>query len=383
MIAMTRFRALLLAGGVGAAGGGCLLVAPQAVRAYAWADAADDPAALTSLGLTQSFDAARLARELEAALVADDIDLASSFVTLAGQQNLTPPEDRMHRYRDATTLAAQTKRRASEFVRGALDGSAETGAGLAGVIASDLTGVGDMRDLIGESRKLARGEEADPVVLGLASVGLALTGATLWSVGAALPVRTGASALRVAAKRGALSAPLRAELAVLTHEALDRSAVQSAASALGRFDLTAAKDSAAAALNPRAVAKLKSLATDYSTIAGASGIRGAGEALRIAGNSREMGRIARVAETRGPALRAVLKVLGRGAIAIGAGSVTVAGWLLAGASWIWFSMIVAAALARRFLALCWFSTRWSFRGCAFAVRRWRASHRSTPTPAAS
>jgi hypothetical protein len=80
-------------------------------------------------------------------------------------------------------------------------GEGATGAGLAGVVASDLTGIGDVRDLIHQGQKMSRGEEPDQLVLGLAAVGLAVTGATILSVGAALPARAGVSTIKVAASR--------------------------------------------------------------------------------------------------------------------------------------------------------------------------------------
>jgi hypothetical protein len=72
-------------------------------------------------------------------------------------------------------------------------GEPNDGAGLAGTATGDLFGFGDIRDAVREGGRLALGQPADELVLGLAGVGLAITAGTYATLGAAVPARVGLS----------------------------------------------------------------------------------------------------------------------------------------------------------------------------------------------
>ena len=84
--------------------------APRVVEAVAYVEAQDDPVALTRLGLARDFTAERFRAELAAALDAEDIDLAESFLELGAQQGLVAPADLEARYRLAVAPAAKIGR---------------------------------------------------------------------------------------------------------------------------------------------------------------------------------------------------------------------------------------------------------------------------------
>ena len=323
------------------------LVTPRTLDAWAWVSAKDDPAALTELGLKATLTPARLQSELDAAIGADDIDLAASLTTLADQQGMEVPASLRERYAAATTSAELVKRGAHDFYRGVVEGDATDGAGLAGVIASDLTGIGDVRDLVREGQKISRGDEPDHLVLGLSVVGLAVTGATIASVGVALPARAGVSSMRVAAKTGRFSKALAANVGRLMHDAIDTKAVTTAATAAARLDLVAARSAARDAVRPAALAKLRDVAGDVAIIGRRAGVRGAQEALAITHDTTEVRRVARLAETRGVSTRAVLKILGRGALVLTTAGLTLFGWIAAGVGYVWLALTLAIAITRR------------------------------------
>ncbi len=335
-----------------------------------WLAAADDPVELAARGLHDRLPPERLEAEIAAALDADDVGLAESFLALADQQGMAVRPALRARYDAATTAGSSLRRGVGEFYAGLVAGDGETGAGLAGVVAGDLTGVGDVRDLIREGQKIAKGEEPDRLTLGLAAAGLALTGATVATLGIALPARAGVSTLRVAARSGRLSKPLATEVARLTGEAFDPRALAAAAGAAGKFEITAAKAALAGAVRPASLARLRGLAEDVSTIGRRAGVRGAQEALAIAADAGDLRRIAKLSEARGLGTRAVLKVLGRGAIALASGAAILAGWVMAGVGYAWAALLIAVALARRLARLTWWSGRMSWRlaGALRAVR---------------
>ncbi|MCC2097430.1 MAG: hypothetical protein KDJ29_11100 [Hyphomicrobiales bacterium] len=328
-------------------GCGALWLAPKASDAMPWLMAQDDPAALTDIGLKQDFNATRLRSELKAALDHHDIDLAGSFMELARQQGLAVPADLSLRYREAIAPAASAQRNLTDFYYGARNGAADSGAGFAGALVADFTGVGDIRDLIAQSRRMAAGKEPDRLVLGLAVAGLAITGATVVSFGAAMPARAGATALKTAAKAGRLSKPLAANLTRLVGQAVDTRAATAAAAAAARFEFTAARQTAKAALRPAAFRQLGNVATDLSTIGRRAGMRSVNEALTVARSGRELRSIATVAQVRGNATRAVLKVLGRGAIVLTSGALVLAGWVMGALSWLWLLLLLLLGVVKR------------------------------------
>ncbi|HXY57502.1 MAG TPA: hypothetical protein VEH76_02880 [Methylocystis sp.] len=325
---------------------GCFVI-PGALDAWDWILAQDDPAALTELGLKAALTPARLKFELEQALDADDVDLAESLITLGDQRRLPVPPDLRARYASAATPLEQLKRDVRDSAKGLVEGTAASGAGFVGVVARDLSGVGDVADLWREKEKISRGEQPDRVAMGLAAVGLVTTGATFVSLGEALPLRAGVSVFREATKAGRLSKPLLAQVERLAREAIDAEKLTAALTALGRFDVEILRAAARDAVSLDKAAQLEILAKDATTIVRQAGLRGAEEALAVARDSSEVHKAARLAATRGGSARAVLKLLGRGAFVLTTTGLILFGWTLAGFIYAWLAAAVIGALACR------------------------------------
>src|SRR5207244_4289218 len=153
--------------------------------------AQDDPAAIADRRLDRAFNAAVAAREIRAALAADDAELAASFVELARDRDVAVDPALAAQVEAANSTTANTARAAGSFARGFVTGEPEDLVGLAGTAAGDLFVFGDIRDAAREGTRLALGEPADELVLGLACVGLAVTAGTYASLGAAAPGRIG------------------------------------------------------------------------------------------------------------------------------------------------------------------------------------------------
>ena len=101
---------------------------------------------------------------------------------------------------------------------------------MAGTALGDLFVFGDIRDAVREGSRLAKGEPADELVLGLAGVGLALTAGTYASLGAGAPARVGLSVLKAARKTGRMTAQMGEWLGRSLREVVDWSALRRAVS---------------------------------------------------------------------------------------------------------------------------------------------------------
>ncbi len=69
----------------------------------------------------------------------------------------------------AVAEAATTRHKAQSFARGLITGEPDDMAALAGTAVGDLFVFGDIRDALREGKRLAAGEQADELILGLAA----------------------------------------------------------------------------------------------------------------------------------------------------------------------------------------------------------------------
>jgi hypothetical protein len=82
-----------------------------------------------------------------------------------------------------------------------------------------------------------------------------------------------------------------------------------------------------AAFHAEKAGALVRLAKDVGRLSERAGIRAAQDTLKIAENPKDVARAARLAESRGSQTRAILKVLGRGALLLAAGAFNLTLWL--------------------------------------------------------
>jgi hypothetical protein len=268
---------LVLAAGLAIAGAWTL---PSAIEAGRTLAAHDDPAQLTDLALARGFDAAVAEREIRAALAGNDPELAQSFVELARERAVSVDPE-LAAKADADMKAwSSFGSTAWRFTRGFFAGNPDDMASLAGTAAGDLLVIGDVRDAAREGWRFARGEEPNRLVLGLSLGGIAVTAGTFATFGLAAPARAGLSVVKAAGKSERIGARLLRFL---------------------RYEKPAA---------------LVEVAGDIGTVQAKAGGRAALEAVQLAHGPRDVAAFGRLAVAKAGKTRAILKLLGRGAIAI-------------------------------------------------------------------
>jgi hypothetical protein len=302
---------------------------PHAREAGAILAAQDDPAELSDLQLNSALrnNAGLIGQNIEAALAADDADLASSFADLARDKNVALDDELSQRLRDAVTEQNSTSHFAKRFATGLVTGNADDVASLSGTVAGDLFVFGDIRDVVRESKHLAMGEDTDRLVLGLAAAGLAVTAATYISAGGAAPVRAGLTLVKDARKVGRLGEGLTEWAGRSAREMVDTPMLQNAVASGSVLRPGATMTAIRAAFRAEKVGALVRLAKDVGRVSERAGIRAAQDTLKIAENPKDVARAARLAEAKGGQTRAVLKVLGRGALLLAAGAFNLTLWL--------------------------------------------------------
>ena len=304
---LTRLAVTLSLGVAALLVGATAVSLPGGIDAVRTIAAADDPVQLAELQLDKQFNAAVATREIEDALLANDHELARSFVELAAEREVPLAPALKARVEAAEQYAAQPTSKLASFARGFITGKPEDVASAAGMLTGDLFVFGDVRDVVRESWHGLRGEEVDKLVLGLAGTGLAVTAGLYASAGLAAPVRGGLSVVKAARRGGHLGAPLVRLLKVETREGI----VQFAGN-LGKVQSRA-------------------------------GMRGALDGLKIAEHPKDVAKLATLAAAKGGKTRAIVKVLGRGAIVLSTSLFTLASWIF----WAFFNLLAFCAACKR------------------------------------
>ncbi len=326
---MRRLRIVLAVAGMAVCVAALAQVAPPARDAFAILAAQDDPATLADLQVNSAMrnNPALVTENIEAALAAGDADLAASFVELAREKNIAVSDELSKRVSDAVTDANSTSSFAKRFATGLVTGDADDVASLSGTVAGDLFVFGDIRDVVRESKHLAMGEETDRLVLGLAAAGLAVTAATYVSIGSATPVRAGLTMVKDARKVGRLGEGLTAWAGRSAREVVDTPVLQQAVMNSSVLRPAESVSAIRAAFRAEKAGALVRLAKDVGRVGEKAGTRGALDTLRIAEGPKDVARAARLAESKGGQTRAILKILGRGALLLAAGAFNLSMWV--------------------------------------------------------
>ena len=318
-VALTLLIALVLAGTIA-------LVGPRALDAGYLLLHQDDPVQLADHMVRTSLDPAVARREIEATLAANDPELAASFVALARGQGIAVDPELAKRVESANSTEARAAQAAGSFAHGFVTGEPEDAVGFAGTAVGDLFVFGDIRDAVREGSRLASGEQADELLLGLACVGLAVTAGTYASLGVGGPARLGVSVLKGARKAGKIGGRLAVWMGRSLREAVDVSALRRAVTPVSLTQPATAVRTARAAIKLERAGGLVRLMEDTGRVQAKAGTRAAMDGLKIAESPKDMARVARLAEAQGSKTRAILKLGGRAAIALTVGAFNLASW---------------------------------------------------------
>jgi hypothetical protein len=315
---------------------------PHARQAGAILAAQDDPAELSDLQVSSALRNNQniVAGQIEAALAAHDTGLASSFVDLAKAKDISLPEDLVQRVNEAIAEDSTTSHFVRRFATGLVTGNADDAGSLSGTVAGDLFVFGDIRDVVRESKHLVMGEDTDRLVLGLATAGLAVTAATYVSVGGVAPLRAGLTLVKDARKVGRLGEGLTEWAGRSAREVVDTSMLGDAVSSAAVTRPTQTVSAITAAFRAEKAGGLVRLAKDVGRVSEKAGARGALDTLKIAEGPEDVARAARLAEASGGKTRAILKLLGRGALLLAAGAFNLSWWVF-GALFALFSLLAS------------------------------------------
>jgi len=175
------------------------------------------------------------------------------------------------------------------------------------------------------------GEETDRLILGLAAAGLAVTAATYVSLGGIAPARAGLTLVKDARKVGRLGERLTEWAGRSAREVVDAPMLQNAVATGSVLRPGQTIGAIRAAFRTEKAGALFRAAKDVGRVGEKAGIRAAQDTLRVAETPKDLTRAARLAEASGGKTRAILKLLGRGALVLAAGAFDLTMWIMGAA----------------------------------------------------
>jgi hypothetical protein len=286
--------------------------------------------------------------EIATALAARDGDMARSLVALAQSQNVEVPEALLAELNALPPVDMGNV--VSQGWNCIVNGDFDSEAGFACVVATDLTSVGDVRDLVAQGGNYLTGQPVNYFTLGVASVGLTLTGATIMTGGGMLPLRAGASFLKAANKVGKMPPRLVAEVSAMLARSVNRGALDEALMLAREFRIGEIGRPLGRLFNPKSIDKVTDLATDFGKIGTVGGVRAMKLSVEAADSTRDVKVLAKTAEKYQGKFPAVMKMLGRGAVRLADLLWTIGGWFVAAALWlvsmVWFTLRSTTKVAR-------------------------------------
>jgi hypothetical protein len=298
--------------------------------------------------IDEKITAPAIEQKIEAALARGDVDEAAMYAELATQFQRPIRTDLVEKIKVETAAAPTAQRNAMEFGAGFFKGEGTTVAGLAGAVTSDLTVVGDVRDLVHEGGLMISGQPYSELMLGLATVGIVATGATVATGGGALPAKLGISVFKVAKKAGTLTAGLGSSLGRALRQAVDYTELGNVLRATASMDSAAVRDAASRAVRHVADGDLSKMVGDARHI---GEITGPGETVRLlkyADSPEQLSELATMSTRFGRTTRGVVELTGRASLRAFKTSVRILSVILENlmAFVVWFGGILGMILTR-------------------------------------
>lgn len=266
------------------------------------------------------------------ALDQDAYEDALMYAEISDYADIPLSAETRQRLEDAGSLILRVSRDTGSFFEGFLTGESSDTAGFIGAVTSDLTVVGDLRDISEEGSKLVAGEDYSELILGLSVVGVAATGATIATGGGALPVKVGVSLMKVAKRTGTLTRAFARQLGDILRAAVNFTQLRRTFRTVSLGDSAATRRAVSDYAAKVDFSRLTPLLDDMTVLQ-----RGAGpaESIRLLShveNANDLRRVARMSSNLGVKTRGVIALTGKTSLRAFKTFTNLVRWLF---GWIW------------------------------------------------
>jgi hypothetical protein len=243
------------------------------------------------------------------AIEKEDFDDVEMYQGLANFLHISLEKDTLLKIEENSTFLAKSIRNTKYFSSGFISGKGENAASIAGSIASDMTVVGDLRDLSTEGKKLIEGKEYDKFVLGVATVGVGLSLSQVLTSGTSTPMKVGASIVKISKKTKKLSKPFLALLSTKMSKVID-------VKKLKKLDFNSfpkLKKSFSSISKSLKLNHISKIFKNVNKIKKNTSIPDTISIIKYVDNEKELGKVVKISSTYRHNTKAVMKILGKGA----------------------------------------------------------------------
>ncbi len=291
---------------------GFILLVYSLTAVFKYWDFTEAPVDIAVL-MTKTVKPADLEAQVEASIQSDNPEDARMYLSLAKTFGYSLDAARFIRQIEALETPWQvTRRQATQFANGFIDGSGETGAGVAGAVTADFTVIGDARDLYEQYQNLQAGKDVNELMTALAGVGVGLTALTVLSSGTAAPIKTGSSTLKLATRANRLSPKMQSVLLKQATDLFDYKAFLLATR--GEKNLDNLRQAAMKAYNPKALKALSETAEQVNSIRKSTSLVDTLDILRYAESADDLRHLEKLSVKYGTETKGILKLLGMSAL---------------------------------------------------------------------
>lgn len=299
--------------------------------------------------LSEKTTSADLSRRIDEALDNDAYDDAAMYAEIAAYMDMPIAPATQVRLEAENAFARRAARNTGSFVTGFVTGTGDDTPAFMGAVASDLTVIGDIRDIGSEGTKLVRGEEYSTMILGLSVVGLAATTATVATGGAGLPARIGVSVLKVARKAGTITTGFARDVTRLLQEAMNFDKLGDTLRAVDLTDTAATRRAISAYADGVSMARITPVLDDVAALERAAGPAESVRLMRYVDSTEDLTRMSKMSGKLGTKTRGIIDITGKTSLR---GFKTAWNLVLMALEWVWtivggIGALFATAFGRR------------------------------------
>ncbi len=199
------------------------------------------------------------------------------------------------------------------FGKSFITGKSNNSVGLAGSVISDMTLVGDLRDLSKEGSKFVVGKEYDKFTLGISALGLALSASQIFTVGSSSPLKIGVSIIKLAKKSGKLTKSFLNIISSKLSKAVNFQALK-------KIDFTSIQKlraSSAAFVKTINFSYIDKLFIKVNKLRNNTSSMDAVYLLKYVDNEKDLSKVVKLSKKFGKNTKGVIKVLGKRALKTG------------------------------------------------------------------
>lgn len=243
-------------------------------------------------------------------IAAKNFDDVVMYQNLANFLHVELSEETLEEIEKHNGWFSKSLRNTQDFSHGFVTGDASNGVAMAGSIASDMTVVGDLRDLSSEGTKFVKDEPYDKVVLGMAAVGVGMTVSQVMTAGSSTPLKVGASVLKVARKTGKLSKTFLKFIAKKLRKVVDVKLLKK----IDYGSISKLRAAASKVAKSLKLAHVRKLFGNINTIKKNTSLMDTVSIMKYVKKPKDLGKIVKLSDKFKSNTKAVLKVLGKGAL---------------------------------------------------------------------